>query len=77
MHVLIASAAAVVCTWLITPLDVPLAYNCVTQYCARQEFWGSGRLVPVFAVYLIVGSQEWVINAFCIAEGQTHSQSST
>ena len=40
-----------VCTWLINPLDVPLAHNCATQYCARQEFEGSVRLAPVFAVY--------------------------
>ena len=37
---LFASAAAVV--WLINPLVVPSPYNCVTQYCARQESGGNG-----------------------------------
>ena len=35
----------------------------VQHNCARQDTRGSGCFVPNFAVYLVVGSQEWVIDA--------------
>lgn len=42
---------------------VSSACNCTTNY-TRHQSYGSGRLVSVFAVHLVVGSQEQVVNAF-------------